>query len=226
MRRIVALLFLLTSYQALAGGYIASYAVQSGGITVGTITRELDLDDQGYQLTVDTHSSLPLIKLGGTESSQGTWYEGNPAPKMYSYIYKHKNETKEKKLIFSDDHKFVQNNGTTLPISENAQDKLSYQLALRKQLTPSKKDYHYPVADGHKVRSYDFSIVGSEIIHTPIGNFDTIIVEHHSQKHHTILWFAPKLDNMIVKASFETSGKFIVNATLHSYNKKNTIKIH
>ncbi len=221
--RYLLLLLLVISAAASAEGYIATYTVQSGGLKVGTITRDLSIQGNHYQLIVNTESSLPFIKLGGKESSEGKWEQGIPSPKRYSYSYLHKNEIKEKKLIFSPDHLSVENNGVILATPSHIQDKLSYQLLLSHQFSPSKAHYHYSIADGHKLRSYDFNRVGAEIIHTSLGNFKTIILEYDSAKHHIILWIAPKLNNMILKASFETSGKIVVNATLHSYKKKNTI---
>lgn len=223
MMRLLAWLLICISLPVFADldSYVATYSVTSGKLKIGTIQRQLETDRQAYTLTVTTHASVPMVSLGGTEQSRGHWQGLTPIPDVYSYKYKHKGKIKEKIITFENNKANYQNQ--PIKLHPNTQDKLSYQLLLRNQLQSGKTDYEFAVINGHKVKSYDFHVIGKEKISTPAGQFKTIVIERESNQHHTILWLAPELNNMIIKVSFATEGKFNVTAQLKSFKVKNTI---
>lgn len=98
-----------------------------------------------------------------------------------------------------------------MAISPGTQDKLSYQLQLRRDLALGKHEMRYQVADGGPLSEYHFRVLGEETVSTPQGEYRTLKVERvraEDAGRTTHIWFAPALEYLIVKLyQTESDGK-------------------
>jgi hypothetical protein len=82
-------------------------------------------------------------------------------------------------------------------------DKLGFQLQLRQDLKAGKTRMIYEIADGGKLKEYEFKVIGEEVIDTDNhGRVNTVLVEKVREPYkerETHLWFAPEWDYLLVK---------------------------
>ena len=150
------------------------------------------------------------------ESSVVTFNNREVIPLEYLYKKKVLGRKREAKLSFNWPEMSVKNNVDDKPwkmtIPAHTQDKLSYQLQMRIDLKSGKRGpFTYKIADGGRLKEYDFKVVGEEVIQSPLGKFETIKVEMDrgpNATRETFIWYAPALDFMIVKLKqTEADGK-------------------
>lgn len=77
-----------------------------------------------------------------------------------------------------------------MPLLPGAMDKLLYQLAVMRDLRAGKRKLIYDVADGGKIKSYEFDIDGEEFIETQIGKLKSIRVTRNRDDRITTIWCA------------------------------------
>jgi hypothetical protein len=96
----------------------------------------------------------------------------------------------------------------SMPIPGDALDKLAVLLALRGDLAAGAKDVTYPVADGGRLKSYHYRVIGREEIATSAGTWDTLQVQRSKQGGPTDyrLWLAPDLQYLPVLVEREEQG--------------------
>jgi hypothetical protein len=155
------------------------------------------------------------------EHSFWRWQDNAPLPQRYTYHYTggSKGEVYEQ-LDFDWQQMEVDSlrdgKTTTLPIEQGVVDKLSYQIALVRDLRAGKREFMYKVADRGDIRHIRYEVVGEESVDTPWGKKKTIKVKRKTLTNEriTILWFAPALDYMVVKLIQNDSGtKMSANIT-------------
>lgn len=82
-------------------------------------------------------------------------------------------------------------------------DKLGFQLQLRQDLKAGKRRMVYEVADGGRLKEYEFKVVGEQRLKTDHhGTVETVLVEKVREpykKRETHLWFAPEWDYLLVR---------------------------
>ena len=90
----------------------------------------------------------------------------------------------------------------------DAQDKLSYQLAIMYDLQNGKTEFEYSIADKRKFKNYYFKVVGNEDIATPLGSLQTVKIERVMEKGEksTVLWCAPSLGFLPVRIEQNEKG--------------------
>ncbi|MFE8069464.1 DUF3108 domain-containing protein [Marinobacteraceae bacterium S3BR75-40.1] len=110
-------------------------------------------------------------------------------------------------LQFDWDKKRVRNDVKGDPwfmdIHEGVLDKLGFQLQLREDLRAGKKHMVYQIADGGKLKEYEFAVIGEEELDTrEHGKVNTIVVEKVREpykKRKTHLWLAPDWNYLLVR---------------------------
>jgi len=94
-----------------------------------------------------------------------------------------------------------------LPLNPETQDVLSYHIKLASSLKQQLKQFSFPVLDNHKLRNYDISVLGNEVLKTELGEIDTIkITRKQSEKRTTYVWVAPALNYIPVQAEHVEGG--------------------
>ncbi len=98
------------------------------------------------------------------------------------------------------------------PLNRGLQDKSTYQLALQHDVAAGKQSMSYQVVDGDDIETYDFRVLGEEVVRTKAGLIDAIKVERvrdpTQSSRKTILWFAKDWGNLLVRLhQVEKDGK-------------------
>lgn len=97
----------------------------------------------------------------------------------------------------------VQNKPWNMPIHPGVLDRLGFQLQLRQDLKAGKKRMTYYIADGGKLKDYEFAVVNEGPLDTKHGTINTIQVDQvrdpHNHKRETHLWFVPQWDYLLVR---------------------------
>jgi len=203
----ISLLFL--SGQALAAElrpFSATYSASFNGIGV-TAKRELSGRNGNWRLDFNADSLFADI----SEYSRFRKDKGQLSPLHYEYhktglgrdrhtvlnFEPRQGEAVGRRVVnLSDAERTLEN------APEDIQDKISYQLQLALDIAAGKKELKYQVADGRKVREYEFAVAGTEKLQTPLGPVDTIKVQRlrdGDTERETTIWFAPQWNYALVK---------------------------
>lgn len=99
-----------------------------------------------------------------------------------------------------------------LTLNTGLLDKSTYQLALQHDVAAGKQSMSYQVVDGDEVETYDFRVLGEEVVRTQAGMVDAIKVERvrdpTKSARKTTLWFAKDWAYLLVRLhQVETDGK-------------------
>jgi hypothetical protein len=113
----------------------------------------------------------------------------------------------EKQIIGTD-----RGNQLRVPLNRGMLDKSTYQLALQYDVAAGKKSMSYQVVDGDEVETYDFRVLGEEVVRTRAGLLDAIKVERvrdpTQSNRKTVLWFAKDWEFLLVSLQqVEKDGK-------------------
>lgn len=184
----------------------ARYLVKYDGVTIGTSTVTVrPLHANHYWLSLHDQPVISLLSGDVLESSTGLWSHSQIIPLHYFYNYHYFKQHRQLELLFNWRINklvtYVNQLPWQMPIELGTQDKLSYDLQLRQDLIAGKNNFKYSVADGGKIKTYQFKIIGTEIITTPLGTFNTIKISRlpMPEKENVTLWIAKQLDYQIVR---------------------------
>lgn len=179
----------------------------------GEVQRSLTQTPNGNWLFKTTASALVASVQ---ESSHLDISANQVIPQSYHYKRKVLGKKREARLTFdwqqAKVHNDVENKPWEMTITPGTQDKLSYQLQMRLDLKAGKTGpFSYQVADGGKLKTYKFKLMGHEKLQTPLGELDTIKVARDrgpNADRKTYIWFAPAEDYLIVQLrQVESDGK-------------------
>ena len=211
-RLLLGLLLLGLSLTATAAPFFkpfsARFTVSRGGLPLGDLDVKLSLEaPDTYHYHAETIPGLLARLFTGDEiieESSGRLTTNTVIPQRYS-LHQKGNEAEQTEIRFDwrDDKAQTTSEGVTWSqqIVAGTQDRLSQQLMLRLHLAQGFKDMSYPVADGGKIKSYRFQVVGEEPVKTPYGSQRCLKVQRSKGTHppdYTI-WFAPDLDYLPVR---------------------------
>lgn len=195
--------------------FTATYEAKFRGFGV-TATRELSGGNGNWRLDFDVHSMFASIE----EYSRFLDDQSQLRPQRYELHKSGLGRKQRLALNFENDAKSsdarrVVNLSDARRNIDNApsdiQDKLSYQLQLALDLAAGKQPLQYQVADGRKIREYEFEVIGNEQLQTPLGAVDTIKVRRlrdGDAERATTIWFAPGWNYALVKlVQHEDDGK-------------------
>lgn len=144
-----------------------------------------------------------MFKDEVVERSTWTYADSRLRPLEYIYDRSRGRTQRRVRLTFDWDRKLVTNaignEAWRMPIPEDAQDKLVYQLSLMRDMQRSKKPLTYRIADGGTLKTYQFAVVGEEDVTTPLGKFRAVKIERVNDKRDTTVWLAPRLQYLPVR---------------------------
>jgi hypothetical protein len=210
-----ALLFALTllSLPALAielKPFSASYTADWKQLPVsGSAERSLQALDNGlWQLNFE--ASMLVASL----TEQSTLRVDKEVLLPQTYLYERTGLGKGKKIEHDFDWSAKQIIGSPvrLPLNRGLLDKSTYQLALQYDVAAGTQSMSYQVVDGDEVETYDFRVLGEEVVRTKAGLIDAIKVERvrdpTQSSRKTILWFAKDWGFLLVRLhQVEKDGK-------------------
>lgn len=189
----------------------ATYKARYSGFDI-TAERSLQaLADGNYALQFNARSWVANID----EQSNFRWGEhGYLIPGEYTYERKVLGKTRQAHLLFDWPNKqvtnAVQDSTWRMQLPDIALDKLGYQLQLRKDLINKRELGPYSIADGGRLKTYEFAVLGKALIETPLGKFNAVHVQRirKNNKRATHIWLAEDWDYLIVKLQqIEKGGK-------------------
>lgn len=172
-----------------------------------------------------TPTSWLAKALGVTVTETSTWRWHNNQIQILDYHYIRSGKEKEVHLSFNWKTMTVVNtiNGDhwRMDIPDGTLDKLSINLGLMAQLSKQIKDTSFPVADGGKLKYYDFKIDGEAHINTALGNIKTIKVKRNKRGRkdkQAALWLAPEINYLLVRMEKEDKDREKVVLEIKSLN--------
>ena len=189
--------------------FTAKFQVIRNSVPLGTLDLQLDLKPEGsYNYTGHTQPGAVIkwfISDEVHESSTGQYADRQVVPLTYEY---RQGNGKLKKRTFLEFDWKTEKVWTTSEGSRWSQqlvpgthDKFSQQLALRLELSAGAKKASYAIADGGRIKTFHYKVVGSEYINLPYGRLKCLKVRRSKENKppdYTI-WFAPELDYLPVK---------------------------
>ena len=190
--------------------FVATYQAEFSGFGV-TAERKLSGSPESWRLDFSARSMFAQIE----EYSRFAQSDQRLIPQHYDYQKSGLGKDRHTALSFEGEQRRVINIYDKSRTIENApkeiQDKISYQLQLALDVAAGKKELNYEVADGKKIRHYEFRIAGQEKIKTPMGMVDTVKVQRvraQDAERITNIWFAPEWNYALVKLKqVEDNGK-------------------
>jgi hypothetical protein len=199
--------------------FSASYSVRYGILPFSvTGTRTLQRQDGNWLLRSELKAVVASI---GQETVLTGEPDGRLQPLRYSYWQRGVAGRRDRILDFDRERGLVLRSGDKLrqqPLLEPAWDPLSWQLALRRDLsagsqTPGSR-YRYRITDGGEYKEYDFEVIERGEVQVPAGDFEALLLErrfHDSERRLTRVWLAPALDYLVVRLELADDE----GATLH-----------
>lgn len=198
------------------------YKAKLYGFNITVTNRLTKTSDNQYDLLFKFDSMLGSI----TETSRMLWNPAQQSVTPFHYVYTRRGlgKNRDAELLFDWQNKTVTNNvqKTTwsMDIAQKVQDKLSYQLQLQQDLINGHSKFSYQIADGGKLKQYNFEKVGEELLKTPLGNVMTVKVKRSRENDDriTYAWLAKDWDYLLVRLQQEEDGKtstiYITKASL------------
>ncbi|MFQ5658949.1 MAG: DUF3108 domain-containing protein [Gammaproteobacteria bacterium] len=187
----------------------ASYSLHSRGYTFAKMKRSVSRLQDGtylYHSETNTTGLVSLLRNDHIEE-QSTWFmdEDQLKPLRYSYLRSGGKKDRDVTVQFDWASGQITNsvNGAAwrMPIQPAVMDKLLYQLAIMHDLDSGKEQFSYTIADGGKIKIYNFDILGEEPVKTPLGEFATVKLKRirKNSKHKTTFWCARELGYLPVR---------------------------
>ena len=181
----------------------------------GSAERSLVKDKEKDNVwTLNFKASMLIASLN--EESTLKLEKDQPVP--LSYHFERGGLGKAKKIDLNFNWKDMTVTGTdnktpvTVKLLTGMLDKSTYQLALQRDVLAGKKSMSYQVVDGDEVDTYDFRVIGPEVVSTKAGKINAIKVERvrdpAQNKRITEMWFAKQWDGLLVALrQVEKDGK-------------------
>ena len=189
--------------------FSAHYAVSINNLKIGESEVVLEAQDDGRHLYRSLARSTGIAKLFRAdqvrESSRFLLHRGRVRP--LEYRFDHTGGKKERHALLMFDWQAqkvantVEDHTWEMNIPADALDKLIVQLAVMMDLGSGKRRLSYAIADGGKLKEYQFAVVGDEAVQVPAGKFATLKVQRLRKDNDrtTHFWCAPALGYLPVR---------------------------
>jgi len=191
-RRLLIALFLSTlcagtaaSAQTLPERFYAEYALRTSGMTVARSELSLTPAADGrfvYELRVALAGIVSLFRDDKTVERSEWRYRAGDRLQPLDYRYRRTGaEPNDVSIAFDWEervaHNTIRGESATVPLSVGTLDKLSYLLALMRDLEQGKREVRYRIVEGGAITTYRLRAVGRERLDTALGALDTIKVQ-------------------------------------------------
>ena len=219
-------LFISPSISALEP-FKVTYNIYKGPLKVGSISRNLKIDDDGQYTFISRMESSGFAKfLSGSlllETSKGEITKNKIIP--HTYLRETDKPTKNYELIFDREINSVKRVDSTEGyeeiLKEDTFDKLSYQAQMMMDLTSIlKEDLNYDIASQKKIVTYNVTFIKEKKISTPMGRFKTLVVNRKdpNSSKETTVYCAEDLDWLPVRIEHTDKKGRSMAAKIASYN--------
>lgn len=204
--------------EELPADFVAVYSLHSMGTRFADMERSFSRLDNGEYLYRSETRTVGLLALFRKDHiiEKSTWHFTGGQLQPLKYSYEHTGGKRDRDVVVEFDwssRRIINSiNGSSwqMPIRSYIMDKLLYQLAIMYDLEKGKRDISYAIADGGRIKNYDFELLGEDRTETPIGEFSTLKLIRHkpNSRRKTVIWCARELGYMPVKVeNVENNGR-------------------
>lgn len=187
------------------------YKARLYGFNISVTNKLTHKGNNRYELFFKFDSLVGTI----SETSHMEWLPETESVRPLHYVYKRRGLGKDRDADLQFDwatHSVTNNVQKTtwkMGIKDAVQDKLSYQAQLQLDLVKGLESFSYQIADGGRLKDYDFVIVGEELLETPLGRVNTIKVKRSRENDDrvTYAWLAKDWQYLLVRLQQEEDGK-------------------
>lgn len=214
--------------------YHASYSVGRNDLHIGTAQFSLSQEKNGTYTYKSVTQAVGLAALFFsdiiTETSHFAVNNDRLQPLVYSYAHSGNDRDRSQTIRFDwSKHTAHDSEGSShhvISITEGTYDRALAQLALSVDMAAGHLQDDYRVLDQGKFQSYRLKQVGVVRLKTPAGEYDTVEVARHEEKHNrtTTFWLAPKLDYLPAQMQQTEPGKATITLVLTEIRFDTSIK--
>lgn len=187
----------------------ATYKLYSKGMEVAVIQRtftKANNNEYIYRSESKPTGFLSLFRNDHiVEESRWKFVNQKFYPLDYSYLHTGGRKDRDVDIHFDWDNNLIINkvNDHTwrMPLEAGVLDKLLYQYAIMHDLQNGYFPESYTIADGGKMKTYYFERLGTETVHTPLGELETIKIlrQKPNDERKSFFWCASALQYLPVK---------------------------
>ena len=198
----------------------ASYSLHAGDLEVGTTSVSLSPSGDGrFEYTTVSRTTGVASLLGLREvRERSVWEASGPHIRSLRYDYQRLgSKERQVEVVFDWSTGRVTNyvNGDIwhMDVPDPTFDRQNYVLALMRDLAAGARPSSYQIADGGKLKTYEFNHLGRERVSTALGSFETLVVERTQPDatRRTTFWCAPFFDYLPVQIEHrEEKGSIFV----------------
>ncbi len=233
-KRHLFLLYLLSiapfSYASneIPGFFEVKYTLYSDGMKAGIMERQFFKQKDGnYEFRSETRTTglISLFKkIHIMEESKWEFVDASFKPLLYKYQHSKNKKNREVEISFDWSKQKITNRVNDsvwhMDTEEGILDKLLYQLTIMSDLKSGTVPASYTIADGGKIKYYEFEHLTDEEIETPLGKFKTIKLARHkpNSKQETMLWCAYDLEFLPVKVINKEKDGRLTTAIIETLN--------
>ena len=187
----------------------ATYSLFSSGLEIAQMERTMRKQGEDEYLYSSNTSTVGLVAVFHkdhiVEESRWKLVDNQVRPLVYTYQRSRGKKDRRINIQFDWDNKLINNvvneRRKQMPLEEGMLDKLLYQYALMRDLLNNQPEIAYDVTDGGKMKKYNFDRMEEEVVHTPLGDLQTVKLQKvkHDDTSKLIIWSAPSLGYLPVK---------------------------
>lgn len=221
------LLMFSSLLNAMPAPFVAEYAVNAKGMTLGNVVAKLTYQDKQYTYERVTQATGLAAMLSGDNLLERS--EGNVGQDRFitqKFTWHHKNKRKNKQDAFqrtANNRLQGEKDGTAydLQAQANTIDMTIMQLQLMHDAKQGRKDVQYAVIEKGKLKNYRLQQTGTETLSLPAGDYQCkkFDVIRDDSDQHTTLWLAEELGYFPVRIRHDDGGD-VLDAKLKNYQVK------
>jgi len=188
--------------------FTAVYTVTRNDSEIGVRTHRLSVENNRYLYEAKMHTTgLARLFKSGEITERSQWQLKNKKIVPISYEYSDSSDESRHTLLNFDwpKHSVTNNVGNkpwTMKIPDGTQDKFSYMLALMHDLEHGEQNPEYKIADGGRLKTYQFKVLGVDVIETPAGKFKALKLQRTrvgKKNRITYLWCVAEKNYLPIK---------------------------
>ncbi len=208
--------------------FIAEYDVKYGSFSVGSSRTELRRDSMPGQWLIEsrtTASGLARLIAGGTLVQRSTFQleAGDLRPYSYRFDDGTKRTDRDVSLDFDWMAQRVKGSSEGSPVDIEAeaglQDAASMQAFVLLRLNGGLEPGVVAMIEKNRIKHYRYTLLRRERLKTALGELDTLVYRsaRDGKSRETLIWYAPALGNVTVKAEQREDGKRLFQTYIKGY---------
>jgi len=188
--------------------FTATYTVSRNNTEVGIRIHQLSQQNGQYLYKAKMHTvGLARLFKSGEVTEQSQWHLKDKKIIPIKYEYTDSSDKERHTLLKFDwpNHSVTNHVGKKpwmMNIPEGTQDKFGYMITLMHDLQHGKKNPEYKIADGGRLKTYQFKTLKTELVETPFGSFEALKLQRTrvgKKNRITYIWCLPAKNHLPIK---------------------------